>query len=201
VKNAAPGRAVGGAQPEFCNTLYIVLLPLFTLYHGHLLTFNTSQTISRTSVYLRMIEKERYEELLQKLRRQIEKDEREHMERIPLPVRWFVPHTVLWEEWIAPILRRMFIILGFVCIAFYETIARLIVLRPNTAPNAPPDLILPPVINDAIFVVFLLAWLWIAIASARRDAHPLYGKGNMSEQFEKAWKKVLETKDIESSQD
>ncbi len=164
---------------------YVALLPLFVLFYGHIVLFNNTQTIARNSVYLRLVEHERYERVLYALRIKILARETANRARSPWIIRWLVPHSVLWESWIAPILQNMFIALGFVCIIFFGLVAWLVETNPNTAPNASPDLILPPQYNIGIAIIVSIMWLLIAIRS-RRVAQPLFGKGNMIQQFEAA---------------
>lgn len=169
---------------------YIALLPLFPLYYSHNIVFNNSQTIARTSVYLRLIEGDRYEKLLHKLRIILKDDEDKMKTKRRRLLRWLRPHSVLWEQWISPILQTMFLILGLICILCFGLIAWLVVSKPNIAANASPDLVLGPVYNAVIFAVVFFVWLVLAIRS-RRIAHPFYGKRNMVEQFEEAWSKIL----------
>lgn len=171
---------------------YVVLLPLFVLYYGYIVLFNNSQTIARNSVYLRLVENERYERVLYSLRMEVLENEEKARAKIPRSMRWLIPHSILWEQWIAPILQTMFIVLGFVCILLFGLIAWLVETKPNTAPNTPPDLILPFAYNFIIVLVIFLIWLVITIRS-RRIAHPFYGKGNMAQQYEQAFLKVLAT--------
>ena len=171
---------------------YIVLFPLFALYYGHTVLFNNMQTIVRSSVYLRIVEKEKYERILYDLRREIQKKEERARSNIPRPMRWLKPHSILWEQWIAPILQAMFIVLGFVCILLSGLIAWLVETKPNIAPNASSDLVLPFAHNVIVIVIVFFTWLIVAIRS-RRIVHPFYGKANMSQQYEQAFERVMAT--------
>jgi hypothetical protein len=169
---------------------YVALLPLFPLYYGHLVAFSTSQTIARTSVYLRFVQKERYEDLLHSLRLKTDSDEHAMRLKIALPSRWITPHTVVWEQWISPILQVLFIILGYVCLIFFGLVSWLIDTIPNTTPNATPDLVLPLTYNIAILIVISIIWIWITLQS-KRGTNAIYGEQSMIKQFEDAWNDVV----------
>lgn len=173
---------------------YIALLPLFILYCGHRITFNNSQTIARISVYLRFVENEKYETVLNVLRREIRNSEEEARSRTHGPWRCLTRRSVLWEHWMGPIIESIFFVLGTVCIVVFGVLVLLVEeTKACLPPDASPDLILDPVTNTVIFVVCLVIWLTV-VGLSLRGMRPLYGAGNMIEEYEKAFLRVFPDK-------
>lgn len=177
----------------------IALLPLFPLYYSYKIAFNSTQTIARTSVYLRFVEKEQYEEYLSRLRQKTYRDDEERRRQ-----RWWIsrlvtPHSVLREEWISPILQSLFLWLGAFCLL---VAAWFVVLKWDALQLAVSSgfSILPPgqtassvlivIISLILVVTAAVIWPAFAVRHVLRFRDPLYGSESMIGQFESAWMEV-----------